>query len=105
MAVAQSIVATSGTATRIGPTVDGTWTSATLVLQNLSTTSTDLIYIGSSAVTTTAYGYVLHAGTATSKNSLTIAITPQDNLYVVSNATPNLAVLTLYTTFTKQVPA
>jgi hypothetical protein len=104
MALTQTLNTLGGTAVKISPTVDGNWVAATLLVQNNSTA--DTVYLGTSSVTTSAYGYVLPAGTTNVKNSLTISLTTGDVLYAISSGTATpVPVITLLNTFTKQVPA
>jgi hypothetical protein len=101
MALSQTLNTVGGTAVKISPTVDGSWVAATLIVQNNSTT--DTVYLGTSSVTTSAYGYVLPAGTTNVKNSVTIGLNTGDVLYAVSSGTTTpVPVLSLINTFTKQ---
>jgi len=104
MALSQTLNTVGGTAVKLSPTVDGNWISATLFVQNNSTA--DTIYLGTSSVTTSAYGYVLPAGTTNVKNSVTISLTPSDVLYAISSGTTTaVPVISLINTFTKQTLA
>jgi len=104
MALSQTLNTVGGTAVKLSPTVDGTWVAATLIVQNNSTA--DTIYLGTSAVTSSAYGYVLPPGTTNVKNSVTISLNTSDVLYAVSSSTSTpVPVITLKNTFTAQVPA
>ena len=101
MALSQTLNTVGGTAVKISPTVDNTWVSATLLVQNNS--ATDTIYLGTASVTTSAYGYVLPPGTTNVKNSVTISLNTTDVLYAVSSGTTTpVPVITLKNTFTPQ---
>jgi len=104
MALTQTLNTVGATAVKLSPTVDNTWISANLIIQNNSTA--DTIYLGTSAVTSSAYGYVLPPGTTNVKNSLTIGINSSDVIYAISSGTTTpVPVITLRNTFSPQVPA
>lgn len=82
-ALSHNLNSVTGTAARVSPAADGTWSVAILTIQNNSTS--DTIYIGSSTVSSSSHGYVLPPGTTNAKNSVTLHITSADVVYAVSS--------------------
>lgn len=65
------------------------WQTSTITIQNVDASAT--VYLGTSGVTSTAYGYKLAAGT-----SLTLEfVSPEDIIYGISTGSSKVALLAL----------
>lgn len=101
MAISQNIITlSSSTATKIttGATVTGTatgrtaytWTDSSLIIQNTEASNGIVVYLGTSSVTSTAYGIALTGGTTVTIDSLL----PTEELYAISaSGTPKISIL------------
>ena len=100
MALTQSVVTTGTTKTLLNtvtsfahPVIPGqtvySWNSMTLIVQNVH--ATEAIYIGTTDVTTSAYGVKLAAGQSVSFDDLK----PTESIYAISGAASTLSVLSI----------
>jgi len=103
MAISQNIITlSSSTATKIttGATVTGTatgrtaytWTDSSLIIQNTEASNGIVVYLGTSSVSTTAYGISLAGGTTVTIDSLL----PTEDLYAIAaSGTPKISILAI----------